>query len=253
MRAVAYIRVSTDEQNLAAQRDALRKFEIIEDVTFVERFEDHGVSARTPFSDRPAGRAAFTMLAKRQADVIVTAAVDRMFRNVVEGLQFIDWANARKVRLISVREYLDTRTAAGRLALTGLLSQGEYERNIISERTRAAMQQMIRDGKCTGTPSFGTLRCTEDAVPDPKGKHLARDPATWSIRQQVVDLYRNGLPNGERVGYEKLSRYLRFELALRAPNGGAWWSKATLKSLHDTHDRLSELPLAAEVATPTTA
>jgi DNA invertase Pin-like site-specific DNA recombinase len=257
MRAIGYLRVSTEEQardgaSVAAQRAALIRYADANGISIVHWAEDLGVSAAVRFEDRPAGQGAFALLARRGADAVLCTAVDRVFRNVREGLGFIDWAKPRGIRLVSLRETIDTGTATGRFALTVTLGTAELERNLIAERTSQAMQQMRREGRFTGTAPFGTVRADAHGRPTADGDYLARDPATWATRQQVVDLYRHGLPDGRRVGFGKLSLYLRFERALPAPGGGAWWSKATLKSLHDTHDLLSQLPLAAEVATATT-
>lgn len=258
MHAVAYIRVSTEEQardgaSVAAQRAALARYADANGITIVRWAEDLGVSARIRFEDRPGGKGAFALLAAKGADALLATAVDRLFRDVRQGLAFVDWCQPRRIRLVSLRETIDTGTAAGRFALTVTLGSAELERNLIAERTAQAMQQMRRDGKFTGTAPFGTVRVDATGARAADGEYLARDPATWPTRERVVRLYRDGLPDGRRVGFGKLSLYLRFDLALAAPGGGAWWSKATLKSLHDTHDRLSELPLADEVATPTTA
>lgn len=256
MRAIAYVRVSTEEQardgsSVAAQRNQLTGYAAANGITIVHWAEDLGVSAAVRLEDRPAGRGAFALLARRGADALLCAAVDRVFRNTREGLGFVDWAKPRAIRLVSLRETIDTATASGRLALTMALAVGEFERNVIAERTAQAMQQMRREGKFTGTAPFGTLRADAQGRRQPDGEYLARDPATWPTRERVVALYRNGLPDGRRVGFGKLANHLRFDLRLPSPAGCGWWSKATLKSLHDTHDRLSELPLAEEVATPT--
>lgn len=262
MRAVAYIRVSTEEQaragySPAAQRAAVRRYADANVLELVDVIEDLDVSAGKPLTARPGGARLFALLAQprraRTADAVIITACDRMFRNVVEGLQFLDWAAPRGVRLLSMREVIDTSTAVGRFQATLTLATGEFERNVIAERTKQAMQQMRREGKFTGTAPFGTVRVDAAGARAADGEYLARDPATWPTRERVVRLYRDGLPNGKHVGFGLLANYLRFELRLDAPGGGAWWSKATLKSLHDTHDRLSELPLADEVATPTTA
>lgn len=260
MRAIAYLRVSTEEQKLhgyspAAQRAAVARYADANGITVVDVIEDLDVSAGKPLTSRPGGARLFAALAQprktRPADAVIITACDRMFRNVVEGLQFLDWATPRGLRLLSLREVIDTATAAGRFQATVTLATGEFERNVIAERTAQAMQQMRREGKFTGTAPFGTVRADAQGRRQPDGEYLARDPATWPTRERVVGLYRNGLADGRRVGYGKLANHLRFDLRLPSPAGCGWWSKATLKSLHDTHDRLSELPLAEEVATPT--
>jgi site-specific DNA recombinase len=248
MRAIAYVRVSTEEQardgsSVAAQRSAITRYADANGIAIVQWAEDLGVSAAARLQDRPAGQGAFALLARRGADALLCTAVDRVFRNVREGLAFVDWAKPRQVRLMSLRENVDTATASGRMALTMTLAVSEFERNVIAERTAQAMAQMQREGKVVGSVPFGCVR---------DGAYLLRDPATWPTRDRIVQMYRHGLPDGRRVGFELLARYVALHTDLRTAGGKRWFSKATLKSMHDTHDRLSELPLADEVATPAT-
>jgi site-specific DNA recombinase len=249
MRAIAYIRVSTEEQardgsSVAAQRSAITRYADANGITIVQWAEDLGVSASARFEDRPGGSAAFAVLAARGADALIATAIDRLFRDVRQGLAFVDWCKPRHVRLMSLRETIDTGTAAGRFALTVTLGTAELERNLIAERTTQAMAQMQREGKVVGSVPFGCIR---------RGAYLLRDPATWPTRDRIVHMYRHGLPDGRRVGFELLARYVALHTELRTAGGKRWFSKATLKSMHDTHDRLSELPLADEVATATPA
>lgn len=259
MRAIAYVRVSTEEQardgaSVAAQRAALVRYADANGLTLVEWCEDLGVSARIPLESRPAGARAFARLARRGADgadAIVAVAIDRLFRDVRQGLAFVDWCAPRNVRLLSLRETIDTATAAGRFALTVTLGTAELERNVIAERTAQAMQQMRRDGKCVGTVPYGCVRVDAQRRRSPRGDFLARDADTWSRRARVVGLYRGG----RHGGFGGVRAYIALDAndpTLHAPGGSRWWSKATLKSLHDTHDLLAQLPLAEEVATETT-
>jgi site-specific DNA recombinase len=257
MRAIAYIRVSTEEQardgaSVAAQRNALANYAEANGLTIVEWCEDLGVSARIPLESRPAGARAFALLARRGAEAIVAVAIDRLFRDVRQGLAFVDWCAPRKVRLLSRREAVDTASPAGRFALTVLLGTGELERNVIAERTAQAMQQMRREGRCTGTAPYGTVRVDAQRQRAERGEFLARDPETWARRERVVALYRRGRHGGFGGVREHIALHAD-DPTLYAPGGSRWWSKATLKSIHDTHDLLSQLPLAEERATPATA
>lgn len=262
MRAIAYIRVSTEEQattgaSVESQRNGLRRYADANNITIIAEHADLGVSSSVRFESRPAGRAAIAALVTKdpalRAEALLIIAVDRLFRDTREGLEFFDWAAARKITVLSLRESIDSRTAMGRMTLTMSLMAGEYERRVISERTKAALAQRAAEGRVTGEIPYGcTARDERDAQGRVVARYLERDPATWPVREHVVGLYRSGLPDGKRVGFGKLALHLRFEERLPAPRGGGWWSKATLKSMHDTHDRLCELPLA-EVSTTATA
>lgn len=261
MRAIAYIRVSTEDQaregySPASQRAAIERYAAAHGITVVACIEDLDVSAGRPFGERPGGARAMAIIgapvSKRAADAVLVTAVDRIFRNTREGLEFIDWSTPRGVRLVSMREVIDTSTATGKFQATLTLASAQFERDRLRERTLEAMAHLKREGRVCGEIPFG---CKPRDEHDQRGRvtarYLERDPATWPTREHVVGLYRNGLPNGKRVGFGKLANHLRFEERLPSPRGRGWWSKATLKSLHDTHDRLRELPFAQPAATPT--
>jgi DNA invertase Pin-like site-specific DNA recombinase len=261
MRAIAYIRVSTEDQKRdgyspAAQRASIARYADANGITVVQVVEDLDVSAGRAFTDRPGGAQVFAAIgasaAKRIADAVIVTAVDRIFRNTREGLEFIDWATPRGVRLVSMREVIDTSTATGKFQATLTLASAQFERDRLRERTLEAMAHLKREGRVTGEIPFGCVaRDERDAQGRVVARYLERDPGKWPTREHVVGLYRNGLPNGRRVGFGNLRHYLRFEERLPSPRGRGWWSKATLKSLHDTHDRLRELPFAQSAAIPT--
>lgn len=260
MRAIAYIRVSTEDQKRdgyspAQQRRDIDRYAQANGLTLVDVVEDLDVSAGTPLTDRPGGRRLFAAIAKpakvRGIDAVIIAAGDRMFRNVIEGLQFLDWSGPRDLRLISLREVIDTSTATGRFQATIVLAAGEYERNRLRERTRDAMAEMKAQGRVVGSIPFG---CRSRDVRNERGeiteRWLMRDRTVWPRRERIVALYRRGLPDGTRVGFGNLRKYIALQAndpTLYTAGGSRWWSKATLKSLHDTHDRLRELPFADDV------
>lgn len=260
MRAIAYIRVSTEDQKRdgyspAAQRSAITRYADANSITVVEFVEDLDVSAGRAFTDRPGGARVFAAIgasaAKRAADAVLVTAVDRIFRNTREGLEFIEWATPRGVRLVSMREVIDTSTATGKFQATLTLASAQFERDRLRERTLEAMAHLKREGRVTGEIPFGCVsRDERDAQGRVTARYLERDPATWTIRVKVVGMYRNGLPDGNRVGFGLLAEYLRRTAHLPSPRGCRDWSKSTLKSLHDTHDRLCELPFAHVATTP---
>ena len=160
MRAVGYIRVSSEEQategvSLAAQEAKVRGYAALYNLDLVALEVDAGVSAKT--LDRPALGRALSMIDKGQADGLLIAKLDRLSRSVSDWDKLIAGYFGEKAgrKLWSVADSIDTTTAAGRLVLNVLMSVAQWEREAIAERTRDALQHKIRTGSRCGKVRFG--------------------------------------------------------------------------------------------------
>jgi DNA invertase Pin-like site-specific DNA recombinase len=85
---------------------------------------------------RPGWREAVRMLEAGEADVVVVARLDRLTRSVLHFTQVVD---ALGERIVCLDPELDTTTASGRMAANIFATFGQYERDLISERTKAAL------------------------------------------------------------------------------------------------------------------
>ena len=153
-RAVIYIRVSTDQQELspAAQEDAARAYARYRGLEVAAVEVDHGVSGALAPSARPAMSRALATLAAGDADLLVVSRLDRLGRDVRELLGLVSAATRQGWGLAILDLDLDTTTAGGRLVLTVLGAVAEWERNIISERTRDALAAKRARGARLGRP-----------------------------------------------------------------------------------------------------
>ena len=209
MRAVGYIRVSSEEQanegvSLDAQRAKVQGYADLYGLELVAIEVDAGVSAKT--IDRPALARALALLDRDEADGLVIAKLDRLSRSVGDWDRLIaDYFGERAgKKLWSVADSIDTRTAAGRLVLNVLMSVAQWEREAIGERTRDALQHKIRQGERCGKVRFG-----HDLGPD--GVRLIDNPAEQeglvllrelaaegrSLRSIARELTRRGVPTKE--------------------------------------------------------
>lgn len=137
-----YARVSTGEQNLALQIDALR-------AAGAERiFEDHGVSGSTVF--KPAYCDLVRQL--RAGDEIMVWRLDRLGRSLPSLIAELDALSALDVAFRSLTEQIETVTPAGRLFFHMVGAFAQFERDVIRERTLAGMQAARRQGKKLGRP-----------------------------------------------------------------------------------------------------
>lgn len=158
IRAVGYIRVSSEEQaasgfSLDAQRAKLTAYAALYDIELVSIQVDAGISAKT--LDRPGLQTALGMLQFGEVEAFVVVKLDRLTRSVRDLDVLIEKYFATRFTLMSVGEQIDTRTAGGRLILNILGSVSQWEREAIGERTSAALQHKKAEGQHCGSAGFG--------------------------------------------------------------------------------------------------
>ena len=146
MTLIGYARVSTIEQDLALQLDALRA------AGATRIFEDRGVSgART---ERPGLNAALSFL--RDGDTLVVWKLDRLGRSMTHLLQTVSELEGRGVGFRSLTENIDTTTPTGRLVFHIFGALGQFERDLIRERTNAGLAAAAARGRKGGRPTAAT-------------------------------------------------------------------------------------------------
>ncbi|MBU6429956.1 MAG: recombinase family protein [Cyanobacteria bacterium REEB65] len=160
MKAIGYIRVSTQEQasegvSLAAQERKLRAYAELYDVVLVDVIADAGVSAKT--LDRSGLQVALEKLEAGEADGILVAKLDRLTRSVKDLGTLTERYFGEKAgsRLMAVDDQIDTKSAGGRLVLNVLASVSQWEREVIGERTATALAEIKRQGGHVGREAYG--------------------------------------------------------------------------------------------------
>lgn len=138
---IAYARVSTLEQNLELQRDAL------EQAGCERLFEDHvsGASAA-----RPGWAQAQAVL--REGNMLVVWRLDRLGRSLKHLIDTVNELDARGVGFNSLTESIDTTTPGGRLVAHIFGALAEFERELIRERTHAGLAAARARGRKGGRP-----------------------------------------------------------------------------------------------------
>ncbi|MFT3815210.1 MAG: recombinase family protein [Acidovorax sp.] len=138
---IGYARVSTEDQHLDLQHDALRRAGC--DRVFEEK--KSGATNR-----RPALTA--TLRTLREGDVLTVWKLDRLGRSLQDLIKILGKLEKRGIGFCSISDQIDTTTPAGKLVfhITGAVA--EFERALISERTKAGMQAARRKGKQPGRP-----------------------------------------------------------------------------------------------------
>lgn len=168
MTVHAYLRASLDSQGLScdAQRDRISGYATSKGLRVSAWWEDHGVTSRKPLASRPAGRALLQDLTR--GDHLLVAKLDRVWRSVRECLETVEDLEERGVTLHLIDlggASVDLSTPMGRLWLTMAAGFAEFERSLISERTKAALAQLKRDGKRLGRAPYGE---NQDGSPNPE-------------------------------------------------------------------------------------
>jgi len=138
---VGYARISTDEQNLDLQLDALHE-------TGCKRiYKDTGTGS---LKHRPQLDACLDYL--RAGDTLVVWRLDRLGRGLKHLIEAIEELHDRGIGVRSLTEQIDTTTSAGRLQFHIFGALAEFEREIIRERTRAGLAAARARGRIGGRP-----------------------------------------------------------------------------------------------------
>lgn len=136
---VAYVRVSTIEQNEQRQIEALEKHQI-------EKWFTEKISGKS--MDRPKLKEMLEFV--RSGDTVFIHDFSRLARSTKDLLEIVEQLNEKGVHLVSNKENIDTSTASGKLMLTMIGAIAEFERQNLLERQREGIAIAKRDGKYRG-------------------------------------------------------------------------------------------------------
>lgn len=136
---VAYVRVSTEEQNEERQKEALKKFNI-------EKWFEEKVSAKD--ADRQQLQLMLDFV--REGDIVYVHDLSRLARSTFDLLTISKILQKKGVDLVSNKENVDTTTPAGRLMFTLIGAIAEFERDVILERQREGIALAKKAGKYKG-------------------------------------------------------------------------------------------------------
>ncbi|MDW3181643.1 recombinase family protein [Roseobacter sp.] len=149
-RKIGYVRVSDADQSEALQMDALKA------EGCVTIYCDHGVSGvRTA---RPALDQMMTQL--KAGDTLTVWKLDRLGRSTIHLLQILNDLSGRGIHFHTITQGIDTSTAVGRMIFGQLAVFAEYERSLISERTKAGMKAAKQRGVHVGRPKMSKVMGT---------------------------------------------------------------------------------------------
>jgi DNA invertase Pin-like site-specific DNA recombinase len=140
---IGYARVSTNEQNLDLQRDALLKAGVSSKDIYTDKVT--GVKA-----ERPGLTLALSHL--REGDTLIVWRLDRLGRSLKHLIETVTTLREQGISFKSLTENIDTSTATGILVFQIFGALAEFERNLIKERTVAGLQAARARGRTGGRP-----------------------------------------------------------------------------------------------------
>jgi DNA invertase Pin-like site-specific DNA recombinase len=215
--AVGYVRVSTQEQvsegvSLDAQRDKLKAYCKCSGIKLIDIKADEGLSGGT--LERPGLQAALAMLRRGTANTLIVVKLDRLSRSLRDVCTLVeDYFGNERYHLLSLCGMANTHSAAGRMVLMNLANYAQFEREMISERTRDALRHMKAQGVRLGPAPYGYA--LSDEV-DANGRRLLVPiPDEQEVIRKIKSLRAEGL------SFAKIAQRLN-DVRTPARRNGTW-------------------------------
>ena len=137
---VGYIRVSTQEQNIARQEVLMQQLQV--ERIYIERISGKNIHDRKELKNM--------MDFIREGDIVVVESISRLARNTKDLLEIVERFKEKKVMFISQKENIDTDTPTGQFMLTIFGAVAELERQYILQRQREGIEIAKQEGKYKG-------------------------------------------------------------------------------------------------------
>jgi DNA invertase Pin-like site-specific DNA recombinase len=183
---VGYARVSTGEQNLDSQIDALQQAGCEE----VYKDEMSGVKA-----ERPGLKQALGYL--RKGDTLVVWRLDRLGRSLKDLIQRVEELQERGIHFRSLHENIDTTSPGGKFQFHVFSALAEFERDIIRERTMAGLRAARARGRLGGRPKQMTAGKIKMAAQLMQDRNASVTEICRTLGVSRTTLYRYVSPSGE--------------------------------------------------------
>jgi DNA invertase Pin-like site-specific DNA recombinase len=207
LQVIAYMRLSggngQDENGhgLAAQRHAIEQWAAANDATVIAWLEE--IASGKSMKKRPKLTAALGMLDAGGADAIVVSKLDRLSRSMLDFAGILERVRARGWRLIVLDPYIDVESAMGEVIANILMSFAQWERRVISQRTKEGLAAARAKGVQLGD--------RRPRVPSDVERRIRREHAAGvSMNAIAIGLNSDGVPTA---------------------HGGQRWHASTIRSI----------------------
>jgi len=186
MKAVGYIRVSTEDQasegiSLDNQEAKIRAYASINDFELVDVIRDEGASGKS--LKREGIVRLLELVFAGEVEAVIVYRLDRLSRRTLDNLTLVESFETKGIAFHSISEKVDTQSATGRFFLTILSAIAQMERDLIAERTKDALKHKRQKGEWTGRVPFG-FRLEHN--------RLVEDPEQIQVIQKAKRLRRSG-------------------------------------------------------------
>jgi len=203
MEYVGYVRVSTVGQavegvSLDAQEAQIRRWGEQHDGKLLAVYHDDGISG-CKLRNRPGAQAAIALACERGVPLVVYS-LSRLFRSTREALEVSDDLHKAGADIVSLSEHLDTTTAVGKMVFRLLAVLAEFERDLVSERTKMALARVRSTRvRVTGVPYGWRTKGKGQLVPVPQEQEILALIVDWrdagnSYRWIAEELERRDVP-----------------------------------------------------------
>lgn len=145
MRVALYARVSTEEQDADRQLVMMREYAARQGWSIYREYKDQGISGMK--DSRPEFDIMLKDMRENRFQAILVTKLDRIGRSLKHIVGLFEEFNKRGVQFVATTQNIDTTSAAGKLQMHIMGAFAEFERNIISERTKDALKNNHRVGK----------------------------------------------------------------------------------------------------------
>ena len=219
MKVIGYVRVSTEEQvregvSLEAQEEKIKAYCIVKDWELESIYRDEGISGKT--LDRPGIQEALRLIERKEVEALIVYKIDRLTRSVKDLNFLVELFEKKAFSLVSLQESLDATTATGRLMMNLLASVSQWEREVIGERTKMAMNFLKQNKKVYSRPVYGF---------DIEEGRLVENPE----EQETIRLMMRNREEG--FAYEKIANDLT-KKGSQTKRGGIWKANTVRKILN---------------------
>jgi len=223
LQAVGYVRCSTSEQSvggvsLDTQRAKIAAWCGVNDCELIEVFTDAGISGKRA-DNRPGLQDALQAACKARGMALVVYSLSRLARSTKDAISIAERLDKAGADLVSISEKIDTTTAAGKMVFRMLAVLAEFERDLVSERTVAAMQHKKANGQRVGSVPYGSTLAADGTtlVPNDAEQRVIEEIKAMRARGATLqaiatDLTGRGIPTktgrSSRWGHQAVRRIL---------------------------------------------
>ncbi len=200
-KAIGYVRVSTKKQSegisLGTQKEKIQAWASMNDYDLIGIEEDPGFSGGRV--DNREGLQRAIDIACENSAALIAYSLSRLSRSLKDTLQIAEKLEKAGADLVSLSENLDTTSASGKMIFRILCVLNQFEREVLSERTSAALQYKKHQGLVYGPTPYGYDRNGDQLPPNYKEQKIMQmiiywRNEGWSLRKIAKELNIRGIP-----------------------------------------------------------